>query len=496
VLEDGRRWGEVAVDWQVADALAILDPASPTPLHFITRPRGGSKTSDLAGASIAVLHEQLPPGAQAFGVAADRDQARLLVTEMAGFIRRTPGLSRAFTVETWRISANNGGASLVALAADGPSAYGLRPHWTVADEIGQWPSTPGARMVWEAVVSGVVKVPGGRFVVLTTAGAPEHWSHAIRDHAEASGRWRLHEVPGPLPWIDPAALEEQRGLLTESQYARLHLNQWTSGEDRLTNMDDLRACVLLDGPLDPVERHTYAIGLDLGLKRDASVLTVAHAEPVALMDGRRAQRQMVDLLGRDLDPQEAAGVEVTEDTARRRLVLDRQLVWRGSRATPVSLDEVEAAVSEAAKRYNDAPVVVDPWQAAQMAERLRNRGIRVVEFSFTAASVGRLAQRLYLLLRDRLLALPDDEDLIAELAGVEMRETSPGVFRMDHSASGHDDRAISLALAAEHLLGQRAQTFLNVGPLVLANLNVGPLVLANLEGSAFSLGSAFGNPGF
>jgi hypothetical protein len=65
VLEDGRRWGEVATDWQWEDAEAILDPASPTPNHFLTRPRGASKTGDLAAVLLVVLLEQMPPGARA-----------------------------------------------------------------------------------------------------------------------------------------------------------------------------------------------------------------------------------------------------------------------------------------------------------------------------------------------------------------------------------------------------------------------------------------------
>ena len=35
VLEDGRRWGEVAVEWQWQDAEAILDLDAPTPFHYL-----------------------------------------------------------------------------------------------------------------------------------------------------------------------------------------------------------------------------------------------------------------------------------------------------------------------------------------------------------------------------------------------------------------------------------------------------------------------------
>ena len=49
----------------------------------------------------------------------------------------------------------------------------------------------------------------------------------------------------------------------------------------------------------------------------------------------------------------------------------------------------------------------------------------------------------------------DDRELLDELANVWLRETSPGVFRLDHDPGRHDDRAITLALAA-HSLTEKA----------------------------------------
>ena len=63
-------------------------------------------------------------------------------------------------------------------------------------------------------------------------------------------------------------------------------------------------------------------------------------------------------------------------------------------------------------------------------------------------SVGRLAMTLHLLLREHRLALPDDAELLEELATVRLRESTPGVYRLDHDASGHDDRAVAIGLAA------------------------------------------------
>jgi hypothetical protein len=63
--------------------------------------------------------------------------------------------------------------------------------------------------------------------------------------ARESARWRVADYVGTLPWADADDLAEQRRLLPESVYLRLHENRWTSSEDRLVSAADLAACVTL-----------------------------------------------------------------------------------------------------------------------------------------------------------------------------------------------------------------------------------------------------------
>ena len=474
VLEDGRRWGDAAEPFQWADAQAVLEPGPEDPRsHFLTRPRGASKTSDLAGVAASALLTQLRPQARAYAVAADADQARLLVDAMYGFVMRTPGIGGALQVDRWKVTATRTEASLEVLPADGPSAYGLLYDLAIVDEIAQWKSTPGPRMVWEAVLSAAPKVADSRLVVMTSAGDPAHWSHGVLTHAKASPAWRVNEVPGPTPWIDPAALEDQRALLPESSYRRLHGNEWTSAEDRLTSVDALRACVVLDGPLRPQPGQDYVVAVDLGLKNDRTVAAVCHAEPIDSAGERgpstgdlRQDRWVADAgarvvsLDQYLYDRQQPGRSPSpgrDDHRGSRIVLDRMEVWAGTRKDPVRLSRVEEWVAQAATSFS-AKVVFDPYQAAGMMQRLEKRGIKVEEFTFSSASVGRLASTLHLLLRDRALALPDDPELLDELANVRLRETSPGVLRMDHDPDKHDDRAITLAMAAMDLLSNAPST--------------------------------------
>jgi hypothetical protein len=433
VLDTGTTWAARALDFQQDDAAAILtDPEAtpPTPrMHFVTRPRGGSKTTDLAAICLAVLLTQAPSHSTSHAYARDKDQAALLLSALTALAHRS-GLAGLLDLTTWGATVKTTGARLVVESADAASAYGHLPYFVVVDEVAQWPTTRGARTLWEAIVSGLPKRKDSRLVVLTTAGDPAHWSQQIITGARSSTRWRVSETPGPLPWADPDDLAEQRRLLPASAYARLHLNQWTASEDRLTDPDDLAACVTHSGTLEPDPAQSYVIGLDLGLKNDRTVLTVCHATT---------------------DPATGTGTGLATASGSPggvRVVLDRLQVMAGSKSSPVQLADVEAITYEASRTYGGAPVRVDPWQAAGLAQRLRARGLTVQEWTFTPASIGRMAMNLHLLLRERRLALPDDDELLEELANVRLRETTPGVYRMDHDSGHHDDRAVSLGLAA------------------------------------------------
>ncbi len=430
VLEDGKRWGEVAADWQWDDARAVLDRTGPR-RHYLTRPRGGSKTSDLGAVVVAALIDQAPVASRSYGFAVDRDQAGLLADAVAGLIARTPEVRGALRQDSWKITNPMTAATFEIMASDDASAFGLKPWLLVCDEFAQWKTTPGPKRLWRAVYSSLPKIADSRLVIISSAGDPGHWSYRILETAVKSKRWRVNQVAGPVPWISRDDLDEQKTMLPEWEYARLHLNQWTASEDRLTTVDDIRACVTLDGPQLPHPGVRYVVGLDIGLKHDRSVATVCHLDD-------------------------------------KTVVVDRQETWQGTRDNPVRLEDVEAWLLETVRSYSRATVVCDPWQAAHLMQNLRNRRVRIQEFPFTAQSVGRLAITLHRLLRDHQVALSDDPDLIDELVNVKLVETAPSSYRIDHDSSQHDDRVISLALAAHRLVTTSARPNINHKKLAAA----------------------------
>lgn len=418
VLEDGRRWGETAADFQWANARAILDMGCEVRQHWIELPRGARKTTDLAGIQLAALYAQAPPMARLYVGASDEEQAQELIDAALGLIERTPELAGAFRTGELEITNAVSGASVRALAAD-VSAMGKRAWMITLDEVANWPETRKARRFWGVLTSGNRKIADCRTVVITNAGDPEHWAWKRREIAVVSRHWRFCSVPGPLPWLTAADLEMLReNAETESEYERLHLNRWTTSEDRLASREDLAACTTLPGPLPPRPGVRYVATLDIGIVNDRTVLAVMHRE---------------------------------ETPAGRLVVLDRIDRWQGSRGSPVDLGEVRDTLISRAREYR-ASAVVDPHQAVLISQEARAAGVTVSEFAFTSASVGRLALSLHQAIRNHRIALPDDEVLLDELVSVRLRKNTLGVYRLDHDAGLHDDQAITLALGAHHLL--------------------------------------------
>jgi hypothetical protein len=62
------------------------------------------------------------------------------------------------------------------------------------------------------------------------------------------------------------------------------------------------------------------------------------------------------------------------------------------------------------------------------------------------------------LLRDHLLDLPGNDALTDELVIIQLREVSPGAYRIDHASGRHDDMAIALAMCAAHLVERPIST--------------------------------------
>ena len=408
-------WADAAFPFQLEDARAVLADDGP-PYHFLTRSRGASKTTDLAGLALAMLLAAEHP-ARFVWTAADADQARLAIDRIDGYFRDSD-LPESVEVQARRIRVSGSDARLDVLPADESSSWGLLVDAVFCDELTNWSDTPLPRRLWEAVSSAVAKRDDAKLIVLGTAGNPSHFSRKILDHALTSPLWRVNEGSGPAPWLDSDRLAEQKARLPDSVFRQLFKNEWVAVEGSFLDPAVVDAAFTLDGPsLGPPElidsetesRPNYYAALDLGSVSDRTALAIGHRDGEAV-------------------------------------VLDRMQVWQGTRARPVDFAEVEKFIVDAHKRFGFR-LRLDPWQGLDLAQRLRAQGVRAEEFPFSQSSKQRLAATLLHSLNAGNLKLYDGaEGLRDELLGLRLRQSASGAWSFDHSSGGHDDRAVSLAL--------------------------------------------------
>lgn len=413
LLEDGRRLGDAMDPWQREDFAALDDPR----YHhaFIERPRGHSKTGDVGTEAVVELLAGAP-GQRLYAFAADEDQARILLDDVVGKLGRMGRVARGRKLARGQVRVLKRqvvswtGSTLTVMPADVPGSWGLRPDWVACDEVVEW----RYEALWTSIWSASGKRPRCRILVISTAGFDKsHFAWRVRETAASEPNWYFSSRGQCASWIDPAWLAQQERTLPPHVFARLHQNRWVDGVGAFLTAAEIDAVFAADLPETRGAR--VAVGLDVGLTKDASVLA-----PVA---ETRPDKLLVVL-----------GLET----------------WRGTKASKVDLREVEDAAAEVARKFS-APVYVDPWQAVLLGQNLARRGLRVEEVAITAETRRKLFGYLLTAIRDRRLRCRPHADLRRELLGLEVKETLAG-FRVDHRPGRNDDHAFAVALALSGLM--------------------------------------------
>jgi len=436
VLDDGARWGDAATPEQWADMRALLDDSGPR-RHFWLRSRGRSKTFDISAAAIALMLTEFGGGDEAYCAAAGRDQAALIMRKVRGIAERTPELGCALDCQQYRVSASRSGAVLDVIAADLATSWGRTPRWLSVDEIANHGRTELAEGFVNSLLTSLPKRPDSRCVVASTPSSPSHWAFGLWRTALDDPLWRASLTSGPAPWQSVAELESERRRLPQSLWRRLFECEWAEADDALADAGAVEACIRHEDVLEPESGLTYVVSFDLSVSSDHTAAAVCH---------------------------------LRDEDGGRVVVVDRLRAWVPGRGRHVDLQGVEGWIDQAARDYNGALVIGDPYQAELMISRLRDRGHRVKPVTFSAASNSRRAQQLLRLIRDRTLDLPADGQLRQELLSLRLSEGStPGVVRLttDGGSAGHFDRVTAVMLGAEELLSRPLSSYATIyGPLV------------------------------
>jgi hypothetical protein len=223
-----------------------------------------------------------------------------------------------------------------------------------------------------------------------------------------------------VPWITEKFIEQQRRQFASvpSKFLRLWENTWATGDlGSFLTADEIRAAIdpTLTEPLGRVPGGV-SIGVDVGLSFDTTGIVAVHVD------------------------------------ANQKLIVDAVRILRGTRARPVSLMDLEEIIVELARRLGATRITIDQWQAAMLAERLRARGLPVQTTTSDPAHLDRWATRLKTWFSTRTIKIPQHAEFVEQLEGLEGEELRRR-DRVRFTATGnrHDDSAIALCLAGEHL---------------------------------------------
>lgn len=296
--------------WQERIVRRIYGPRHPDGRRIVRTvgmmlPRGNRKTS--LGAALGLLHTIGPentPGAQNMVAAVDRKQARIAYEEAFSIIEATvekDGRKRLeLTDSDNHIGNRKTGANFRAMSADGKVAHGYTPSFALLDEIHAWPK----RDLWEAVRSGLVKVPNSLMMVISTAGRGQQnlawdffeYCRKIQRGEIDNPSWLpiLFETPADADWLDEDvwhranpglrygypdieglreyAREAREQPSERSTFQQLNLNMWLDGSaDPFVDMliyDEGRYEV----DIDELEGEPCWLAVDLSSVNDLTVV--------------------------------------------------------------------------------------------------------------------------------------------------------------------------------------------------------------------------------
>lgn len=476
--DDGPRvFADGFEDWQETDfaaidnalySVSINQPVSDSQYqHWIERPRGHSKTSDIALCVAWLLAFTDIPF---YGIvcASDKDQAALVRQAVKRLCDMNGWLSDRINPQADKLKAKRNGKSvdptIEIISADVGSSFGATPHLIIADEICHWPAGRG-KDLWDSLVSSSAKRARCLFVCITNAGTIGSWQWLAREAIREAG-WRFSSLDGPkASWITPDRLAQQRRLLiNQTSFNRLWLNQWQSTADDGLDASDLDHAINLREAYNANEWATCA-GLDIGITRDASSLVIL-AKHVGRYSSTPAPRQplptwmeaSIDLGLMDAPTLPAPEISYTAGSGKLRHVETR--TWTPQNGKPLDLASMEAEIIELLKANKVKRLALDPWQAVYMAQRLRREGIVCEEVNFTAANCNSMATGLVDSLRNRTLSLAGaPPDIVQDLREIRIVEKTNGAkLESPRNSRGHGDRATGLVLAMMASRGLRSKS--------------------------------------
>ncbi len=406
------------------------------------------------------------PGAEVYSFATTRDQAKIVFGDAKEMAKQNSKLRNAFNLQTLAnaLYVPKTNSYFQAKSAEGSTLDGLNTHLAVIDEL----HAHKTRAVYDVVETSLGKRRNSLMWVITTAGfdtagvcyevrsfVRQVLNKEVEDESQFGIIYGLDEGDD---WTSEAALQkanpnwgvsvrpeiikslQSKAIARPSaanNFKTKHLNVWCSAASSWMDMIAWNSCEA-GITLDDFEGCECYMGLDLGAKNDLT------AKVLVFPRENEAGRRIYYVFGQYYAPRAA----LLKSGNSQYDGWETLGYLRVSDGAVTDFDQIEEEILEDCRRFQVTAVAYDPWQATQLAGRLSDKDIPMVEYRNTVQNMSDPMKWLEALVQDRRIA-HDGDPALAWMMGnvVAKRDFKDNIFPRKEVYENKIDGAVALIMA-------------------------------------------------
>lgn len=462
------------------------DPKAPTRRFrycFVPIARGNGKSELASGIALKLFSADKEPGAEVYSAAADRQQAGIVFGSARQMALASPEIAKRVQVYRAHLWYPEKASVYRVLSSDAPRQHGLNPHGVIFDEV-HTQKTPD---LYEALDSALGKRRQPLMFSITTAGSDPQslcwqlWDYAARVRSGQVEDDRFYsqiyaadpedDIEDPAVWrkanpslgvtVTEEFLRDQLKKAKEvpalmSSFLRLHLNIWTSAEERWLGLDvwDEGAGNVPDEQLE--QRIAYA-GLDLASTTDLSALVLVFP----LDDGRVAVRPFFWVPTESIERRSRLDRVPYDEWLRRGYI-------EGVPGSVMDYEYIRSRLGVLRQKYDIREVAYDPWNAAKLTQELTDDGFTMVPIRQGFASLTFPTKATESLILSRKLLHGGNPVLRWNAANAAVEQDAAGNLKLSKKKSRERiDGMVALTLAVGRMAAVADSVYAERGLMVL-----------------------------
>jgi hypothetical protein len=225
-----------------------------------------------------------------------------------------------------------------------------------------------------------------------------------------------YQTKNQSPRVTEAFLAKQRRLLLPGQFRREHENSWTDAADSFVTAADVDWAMAQYAlhPARATEGVGYMHAVDLGAVHDPTVIGCGYVN------------------------------------AQGQIAVHRVETFQGSKAAPVLVAVIEAALQRLAQTFPPLRIRIESWQGLGTVQKLAALNLPVEIFTPTAKTNAEEWPILARHLAERTIILPPHERLREELVSLTYEVGATGIRVIDKGRI-HQDHAVVVRMLAAML---------------------------------------------